>query len=133
MSYSACIRCGGICTGCMECQENHGSKERDDENYLSDIDEVLEWFGSPWECFLAVIKNCELFADDNEEFVRVEKVVEGDEVLIYWDDGVEFYTKDDVEEWTSSDFVSYLALYDENAYISVMENEKIELRKENQL
>ena len=130
MSYSSCIRSGGLCTGCMACQERHCSEERDEENYLSRIDEVLEWFGSPWECLLSIIENCELFAEDNDEFVRVEKVVEGDEVTIYWDKGVEFYLKEEVEEWTSSDFVSYLALYDEDAYISVMEKEILKARKE---
>lgn len=132
MSYSSC-KYGGLCTGCMECQKDQKIVPRISEEIpLSVIQtsEVLEWFGSPWECFLAVIKNCELFADDNEEFVRVEKAVEGDEVLIYWDDGVEFYTKYDVEEWTSSDFANYLCLYDGEAFISVMEKEKIELRKE---
>lgn len=129
MSYSTCIKGGGLCTGCMACQERHRTEERE-ENYLSRIDEVLEWFGSSWECLLAIIENCELFAEDNEEFVRVKKVVEGDELTIYWDDGVEFYPKEDVEEWTSSDFANYLGLYDGDAFISVMEKEKFELRKE---
>lgn len=130
MSYSTCIKGGGLCTGCMACQERHHTEERDEENYLSRIDEVLEWFGSSWECLLAIIENCELFAEDNEEFVRVKKVVEGDELTIYWDDGVEFYPKEDVEEWTSSDFANYLGLYDEDAYISVMEKEILKARKE---
>lgn len=133
MSYSGC-KFGGVCTGCMECQ-----KDQDNVHWINEdiplsviqTSEVLEWFGSPWELLLAVIKNCELFADDNEEFVRVEKVIEGDEVLIYWDGGVEFYPKEDVEEWTSSDFANYLGLYDGEAFISVMEKEKIESRKEN--
>lgn len=131
MSYSGCPRSGGLCTGCMECQESFETAHWQElPQSVIAINEVLEWFGSPWECFLAVIKNCELFADDNEEFVRVEKVIEGDEVLIYWDGGVDFYAKDDVEEWTSSDFANYLNLYDGDAFISVMEKEKIELREE---
>ena len=121
-----------MCTGCMMCLKDRKPEyfKRQDYNEYT-AEEAIEWFSSPWECLLAIIKHCELFADDNEEFVRVEKVIEGDEVLIYWDAGVEFYPKDDVEEWTSSDFANYLSLYDGEAFISVMEKEKIESRKEN--
>lgn len=121
MSYSVCVRSGGLCTGCMACQ---GGGYDEEQREADAIDEVLEWFVSPWECFLAVIKHSELFADDNKEFARVEKVVDGDAAVIYWDDGVEVYQKDEVEEWTSSDFKAYLSLYDGDAFVSVMEREK---------
>ncbi len=88
-------------------------------------EEVIEWFCSPWECLLAVIKHCEFFAEDNEEFVRVDKVVGEDEVCIYWDDGLVCYPKEEVEEWTSLDFKSCLSLYDVDAFLAVMEKEKI--------
>lgn len=87
-------------------------------------DEAIEWFGSSWECLLAVIKYCDLFAEDNEEFARVEKVVTEDEVFIYWDDGVESYPKVEVEGWTRYDFANDLALYDESAFIAVMKKER---------
>ena len=54
MSYSVCVRSGGLCTGCMACQDSGYDEERREADA---IDEVLEWFVSPWECFLAVVKH----------------------------------------------------------------------------
>jgi hypothetical protein len=59
---------------------------------------------------------------EGEEFARVDKELDGDELVIYWEDGTEIYTKDEVNDWTPSDFSSYLNLYDREAFAAVAEN-----------
>jgi hypothetical protein len=87
------------------------------------IADIINGFPSKWDCFKAIAKYADLFEDDNEEFARVEKeIAYDDKIYIYWDDGVELYTKEDVNDWTPSDFSSYLNLYDREAFAAVAEN-----------
>lgn len=131
MSYAACSRSGGACTGCMMCLKDRKPEyyRRRDYNEWT-AEDAVDWFCSGWECLLAIIKHCDLFAEDNEEFARVPKVVNEDEVDIYWDDGLMSYPRDEVEEWQYVDFLSYLALSDGNAYIAVMERENREMTEQ---
>lgn len=131
MSYSVCERSGGMCTGCMMClRDKKPEYYKRLDSYEETLKEIIEWFGDPWELLLSIIKYSELFAEDNEEFARVPKVVTEDEVFIHWDDGIETYPKDEVEQWTSYDFASYLALHNENTFVSVYEKEKEIFMKE---
>ena len=125
MSYSTCERSGGMCTGCMMCLRSKKPEYyKRIDSYEETVKEVIEWFGNPWELLLGIIEHSELFTEDSEEFARVDKVVTEEEVLIHWDRGVESYPRDEVETWTAHDFSSYLALWNENTFVSIMEKER---------
>lgn len=113
-----------MCTGCMECLRDRKPEYfniRDSNEWTAQ--EAVDWFCSPWDFFLAMIKHADLFAGNSEEFVRAHKVIGEDEVAIYWDDGLMSYPRDEVEEWTASDFGAYLGLSVNADFISVMERE----------
>lgn len=110
------MSCRKRCSGC------DGYYSKIDREYRA-AQEAIEWFSSPWDFFLAMIKHADLFINNNEEFVRVEKVVGEDEVDIYWDDGLLSYPKDEVEEWTAVDFSAYLGMFADLDFVSVMERE----------
>lgn len=117
MSYSTCIRSGGLCTGCMECQKPQ-EHESDD---IYTIEEAIEYFGG-WNLFRAILKNRKHVG--SEELGRVKVLAEGNTIRIYWDAGVEVYTKDEVEEWDFGDFTSYLGIDEDEIEKIIIKEDK---------
>lgn len=115
MSYSACMY-GGLCTGCMRCQDDGyelDNFEQEDDFYAV-VREVLEYYNnSPYELFLSLVRNVEMFKDIHKDFYDAVKNghVEENAIVLAWDDETITYDRDYVEKWDVSDFDSYLSFW----------------------
>lgn len=85
------------------------------------VEEAIEYFGG-WNLLRAIVKNAKHVGC--EEFRSVKILVERSEVRIYWESGVEVFTKDEVEEWDFSDFTSYLTVDEEDIEKIIIKEDK---------
>lgn len=113
MSYSTCIRGGGLCTGCMACQgASEETRDRYDE-YREEVTELIEYYDGGWELLCDLVKNANLIREFNVNFAQAAEDghIEGDVVVLGWRDGDEIYHKEEVEEWEARDFSDFLGVW----------------------
>lgn len=123
MSYSECVRGGGLCTGCMDC---YGINVNDCE----DFDEIYDLMPASLEEYLPIgvtdvfefIKMLFEFAwafefDENYEVAEFSEcakkaVIKNDTILVDWGGkwGLQKYEKEETKDWTTVDIDSYFAL-----------------------
>lgn len=125
MSYSACVY-GGGCTGCMRCQEEerYGFEHETFEGRRNRVlAEVAEYYKSRFDLLLDLIEFRHLVGEYNTNFAdaAARAEISDDEVVLPWPDGVEIYTREEVDGWTMSDIIDDLNIWHEDVYMAVLE------------